>query len=304
MPFQFDPKDPRITKTVRHIARDELRAALDRLSAAPGEGSLLHGLRKHIKKTRGLLRLVAPVFPGFHRENAVLRDAAAGISELRDAEVMRISLLRLGAAEDAAGLAARQMLASVAPEPPAAPPTAALAAFGERIAEVHDRTAHWEFEKKGWEALAPGLATTFHDARKRMARAARDGDDEHFHAWRSRVKHHWYQARLLLPIWPEMMSAHADIADRLGEALGQHHDLAVLARAMPDHLSPEAAVALSTRIEDEKKRLETLSFFLGERLFAEAPEALVARWGAWYALWRQEDHACDPALPEVEEAED
>ncbi|MPL84636.1 CHAD domain-containing protein [Rhodobacter sp. 140A] len=303
MPFQFDPKEPRIAKTVRHIARDELRGALDKLATSPGEGSLLHGLRKHIKKTRGLLRLVAPVFPEFHRENAVLRDAAAAISELRDAEVMRLSLTRLGAAEDAAGVAARQMLAAVAPAP-ATPPAAALAAFGARIAEVHDRAAHWAFEKKGWDALAPGLAATFHDARRRMTRAARDGDDEHFHAWRSRVKHHWYQARLLLPIWPEMMAAHADIADRLGEALGQHHDLAVLARAMPDHLSPEAAVALSTRIEDEKKRLETLSFFLGERLFAEKPEALVARWGAWYALWRQEDHACDPALPEVEEAED
>lgn len=286
MLFQFDPSEPQVAKVIRALAHHELGAALALASAEHHATSPLHSLRKHIKKTRGLLRLVAPVMPAFKRENAALRAAANGISGARDAEVMRFTLDRLSD-DTPAGQAASAMLAAL-PRPETAVSPEALAAFSTAVEAVRARALGWKFDEHGWSALAPGLAATQRDARKRMERARRTMDDEHFHAWRSRVKHHWYQARLLLPIWPEMMRAHADAAAELGEILGTHHDLYMLAQALPGPLAAPQANALAQRLEVEQNRLELQAFPLGERLFAEPPEALTARWGGWYARWRDE----------------
>lgn len=285
MTFQFSAAEPKVSKTLRQLAQSELGAALALARAEHHPTSPLHALRKHIKKTRGLLRLVAPVMPAFRRENAALGAAASGISGARDAEVMRHTLDRLSD-DTPAGQAAAALLAALPPQPIA--PPKALAEFANAVEAVHRRAAGWKLDKTGWEALAPGLEATAHEARNRMSRAQHSLDDEHFHAWRSRVKHHWYQARLLTPIWPEMMRTHADAAAELGEILGMHHDLYVLAQALPGPLAMPQANALAQRLEVEQNHLEMRAFWLGERLFAEPPEALSQRWGGWYAQWRTE----------------
>ncbi|AMY67563.1 CHAD domain-containing protein [Frigidibacter mobilis] len=96
MAYAFDLADIDTASAVRRIAAEELAAALAELdkSALP-EALLVHGLRKHVKKIRGLIRLVRPNFPGYDLENAALRDAARGISGLRDAEVLRATLERI-----------------------------------------------------------------------------------------------------------------------------------------------------------------------------------------------------------------
>jgi len=286
MAFQFAPDQPHVERELRRIARAELAEAIAHARAASHSTSPLHGLRKAVKKTRGLLRLVAPVFPDFSRENTVLREAANGISALRDAEVMRLTLAGLIDAS-ASGQAARLFLEALPPLD-VTPDRAALDRFADTLATVHDRAEHWELEESGWKAIAPGLETTLREARKRMARARRTRDDEHLHAWRSRVKHHWYQARLLLPIWSEMMEAHSAMAARLGEMLGDHHDLYVIELALPGPLGPAQSDALAERLETEQRQIEAAAFRLGARLFAEPPEALAARWGDWHALWRAE----------------
>lgn len=286
MAFQFAPDAPRIENELRRIARSELAEAIAHARADSHSASPLHAMRKSVKKTRGLLRLVAPVFAGFARENVVLRDAANGISALRDAEVMRLTLA--GLVDDSPSGEAARLFLEALPPLDVTPDRAALDRFAAALSEVHERARNWELEEQGWDALAPGLETTLRDATKRMARARRTRDDEHLHAWRSRVKHHWYQARLLLPIWPEMMEAHSAIAERLGEMLGDHHDLYVIELALPGPLNAAQSNALAERLETEQRRIEAAAFPLGARFFAEPPEALTARWREWYALWRAE----------------
>lgn len=286
MAFQFAPAEPHVERELRRIARAELTEAIAHARAESHSASPLHGLRKAVKKTRGLLRLVAPVFPDFTRENAVLREAANGISPLRDAEVMRLTLA--GLIDDSASGQAARLFLDALPPLDVTPDRAALDRFADTLTAVHARAEHWELKESGWKALAPGLETTLREARKRMERARRTRDDEHLHAWRSRIKHHWYHARLLLPIWPEMMEAHSAIAERLGEMLGDHHDLYVIELALPGPLSPAQSDALAERLEVEQRRIEAAAFPLGARLLAEPPEALSARWGDWHALWRAE----------------
>lgn len=289
MSYCLHPEDRSATAALRRIALGEIGKAI--AAAQSGEGpALVHELRKSVKKTRGLLRLVRPSFATFDTENAALRTAAQGISGLRDAEVLRQSLQSLSQEEtDPAGAKAAATLLTLLPEAaPLTPDHEALAEFAAALTQIRTRAAHWKAPGKGWTAFAPGLSLSYAQARKLMARTQANRSDEALHKWRSRVKHHWYHSRLLTPIWPEMMQPHADLADRLGETLGDHHDLAVLRATLPGPLSVEQAHALKRLIRRVQKRQEAEAFHLGSRLFAEPPEALADRWGRWYELWRAE----------------
>ncbi|WP_223632631.1 CHAD domain-containing protein [Rhodobacter sp. TJ_12] len=289
MAFVFKPAPRPVSETIRHIACTELTMAAKRARTTNPAASPLHRLRKHVKKTRGLLRLTAPAFDDFDLENKALRDAAAGISGLRDAEVLHVTLaFFLG--EGPAGQAARKLGAAL-PAPITQPDPQAVAHFGAQIEAVHARVPQWQFAAEDWDLLGPGLACSLHQAQKRMKAARKKPTAENLHAWRSRVKLHWYHARLLREIWPEMMLARASAADALGEALGQHHDLCALEATLPGPLSQKEAAALGAAITARKQMLETQAFALGARLFAEPPEAVAARWGKWFDLWRAETAA-------------
>ena len=297
MPYSLAPEDDTATDTLRRIAREELgalHAAAEtgaQATPAPQAAALLvHDLRKGIKRMRGLLRLVRPGFAPFAEENAALGAAALGISALRDAEVQRQVLIELGADEsDPEGAATARRVLAALPDHHAAVAPAALTAFAEATAEIRKRARHWSLAHKGWSAFAPGLATSYAQCQARMFAARAAGTDEACHAWRSRAKHHWYHARLLAPIWPEMLAPRIEATDRLGETLGDHHDLAMLGEALDAGLGAAAQVDLAplTRLlRARQAREETEAVRLGARLFAEEPEALTRRWGHWFSLWR------------------
>ena len=94
--YKFDPRGEPPETAFRAIALDQLDEALSDLDNPDRDGrSVVHEARRRCKKLRGLLRLVRPVFPEFARENAAIRDAAALLSHLRDAEVLHQTVAEL-----------------------------------------------------------------------------------------------------------------------------------------------------------------------------------------------------------------
>ena len=83
--------------------------------------------------------------------------------------------------------------------------------------------------------------------RDEFATARNSDDGDVIHEWRKRVKDLWYQQRLLRDAWSPVLRAYADQADELGEALGDDHDLAVLAAALESRQDQ-----LSARLELER----------------------------------------------------
>ena len=59
--------------------------------------------------------------------------------------------------------------------------------------------------------------------------AQKDANDEHMHEWRKSVQYLWYQMRLLRKASPSIIEPLIDELDGLADALGDYHDLAVLA---------------------------------------------------------------------------
>jgi CHAD domain-containing protein len=159
-----------------------------------------------------------------------------------------------------------------------------LPAFAAAMVSLRDRSETWRLKRDGWEALEPGLAATWTAARAEQKAARKHPTPEALHDWRKRVKDHWYQARLLRPIWPAMMDPHIAAADELGELLGQVNDLAVLrdrleAAPLEEALRSEARDLASLRHE----ALMARALPLGQRLLAGKAHALTTRWGAWWA---------------------
>lgn len=287
---------------MRRIAVEQIDAAMAEIDdKALDEAETVHQVRKRCKKLRGLVRLVRPAFAAYSRENAAFRDAAAGLSFVRDAEVLLETFDGLIAAfrdgiEAAAFATIRGALAArrdaVAHRRDLQD---LLAAFRVEMEAARERAADWALEADEFDALAGGLRRTYGRAVDAMAAARAERTAEAFHEWRKGVKYHFYHTRLLAPVWPGPMQARRDAADRLGEVLGRHHDLAVFQRFVtedPD-LCREAAerevlLGLAARRQAD---LELEPFGLGRRLFAEPAKPLSRRWAAWWAVWREEQSA-------------
>ncbi|MCA0270824.1 MAG: CHAD domain-containing protein [Proteobacteria bacterium] len=290
MPFAFRPDDKSSEKAVRRIAGELLetsRLILDDASL-PRE-TLVHELRKNVKKTRALLRLVRPGFRDFERENAALREAARLIAPLRDADVLTLTFDRAVARTDlprAETAALRDRLAPASGD--AIKPEERLEAHRQALATIAAGIEDWKIRHKGFDSLSGGLERSW-DACRRSMRKARDKTGaESLHLFRKRVKDHWYHARLLSPIWPEMMAAHVSACDKLGEALGDARDLANLVETLGTDAfaGDEIAAAIAATAGDEEAKLLAKSWRAGARLFAEPAPALARRWRNWWDVWR------------------
>ena len=290
MPFHFQRGDKSVEKAVRRIAAERLetsRLLFDDTTLA--RDTLVHELRKNVKKTRALLRLVRPHFKGFERENAALRDAARLISDLRDADVLGANLTRIAENTDIPADRIAALHARLAPAVTTAfTPEDLLNAHREAIAAVEGRIGKWKISGDGFEALRPGLERSWDAARSAMRKALSDPSGEALHHWRKRVKDHWYQTRLLAPIWPEMMTPHSATADTLGETLGDARDLAFLVEALTEgDLGNDADTAALARIaaEDEAALMKE-AHKTGTLFLAEPASGLSRRWRGWWDVWR------------------
>lgn len=290
MAYAFALEDPSVGDAVRRIAQEEAGHALGMVRATGELGPRVHAMRKTVKKLRGLLRLVRPVFPQARAENAVLRDAGRGLSGLRDAAVQLATVELLAARlpddrREALVLPFREAAAhhDARAEEEMLPP------FADVMDALILRSESWQLTEDDWDAIEPGLAATWTAARRAMKAVHRTPDAEALHEWRKRVKDHWYQARLLKPIWPDLMDPHIRATDDLGERLGLVNDLAVFReRIEAAPLSPELRAEAHDLATLRHAELMEQIMPLGRRLLVGKAEALTDRWGMW---WRLRGHA-------------
>ncbi|MDP1667959.1 CHAD domain-containing protein [Phaeovulum sp.] len=285
MAYCFDLADQTAGDAFRRIAAALLAEAISQARGAPGPGQL-HAIRKNIKMLRGLLGLVRSNFPAFRFEDRALRDAARQIAHHREAEVMGATLALIAQTGDER--AASRLAEALSPAEAA--PTALRAdldTLAQALATIAGRCGQWQFGGSDFGALEDGLRRTWSRCRSELRHLRKGHDAAALHRWRGHIKAHWYHARLLQPIWPEMMAPHIAAADALGELLGNHHDLSELhARLVQSQKTMPEAQALARRCAKRQAQAERDIFRLAERLLAEPAKSLAARWRSWWRLWR------------------
>src|SRR5262249_55120991 len=124
-----------------------------------------------------------------------------------------------------------------------------------------------------------------------------------FHEWRKGTQQHWRHMLLLTRAWPATLAARASEARALSQALGDDHDLAMLAAFLRSEactrLGEDAAVIerLAPRRQQE---LREKAHPMGLRLYAESPKAVAhaigAYWDAAVAL-KEHEHDEEEAAP-------
>ena len=106
-----------------------------------------------------------------------------------------------------------------------------------------------------------------------MKTIRRNGSIEAFHDWRRQVKYHRYHLDLLQPARPQELVSRIALADRIGESLGDDHDMSELIARL--RRAPRNAVPKKTRRYAGK-----LAASVGRRLrdhaLEDAPETINA----------------------------
>lgn len=292
-----------VLRVKKKSAGEALRIA-DRLFDKAGcawQKEDVHELRKRLKEIRALLRLLRGPLgqPRFAEWNGRLRDMARGLSGQRDAEAMLETWERLrqektlqALTTDSQATVSRRLRARIPVQPAAA--EQGHGAVAEELDRVRRALRGASLSNRGFRLLGVGLSKTYSDGRKALRRLRRSRtDNELRHAWRKRVKDHWYQTRLLRDIWPQAMALRCQQLQRLSDLLGDDHDLALLEQLLSSQPrlfgGPRILRQIQQAVAERRRALLDQALPLGERLYAERAVALADRWRSYWKVARRAD---------------
>jgi CHAD domain-containing protein len=282
------------------IVNGRIDKAAERLAAAQeaeDPTDCVHGARKDLKKLRSALRLLRDELGDerYRAENSTYREAGRLLSHTRDAEV-KVETLE-GICERCAGAlpagAADEWIAVLREERDLAVESsrdggsAGLAEALELVEESRQRVGSWHLEKESWDLVGPGIERAYRRGRKRMRRTVAEPSAANIHEWRKRAKDLWYHLRILEVATPKQLSDRVEIADSLADALGDHHDLAVLRDdLLVRDLPTVKRAALVAAIAQRQGELAGTAFELGERLYSEKPKRFRKKMRRGWHEWR------------------
>ncbi len=308
---------------LRRMALGQLDIAIESLDWDSVSGSpeqAIHETRKALKRLRALLRLLEPHLGAdvFAREDTTLTGSARRLAGARDTEVALETLDALrarhpGKLEGRGGvLKLRAQLLSEREDARRATLSdpAVRAQVQAELRACRVRVSAWSLtEQRGIELVQPGLARMYRQGRARYRRAARGRGERtrELHRWRKRVKDLRYVAQMLevetaqkagarprkrraRRRWARARKDAAWLkrlerrAERLGEMLGEEHDLALLQQrvrapgaAAGAGVGPRSRKTLRKLIRRRRRELRKAALKEGERLYRRSPQEFVRR---------------------------
>jgi CHAD domain-containing protein len=252
------------------------------------------------RKFRAALRLVRGALSTYSAENAHYRDVARRVSEIRDAQALVETFDdHVTPAAGSAATPDEDVLADVRSELVDRRETVApegnvedrLESVRADLVEGRERVDGLPIATDGFDAVAGGPRTSYRRARDRMAEAYEEPGRERFHEWRKRVKYHRCHSRLLRNVWVGPMKARRSELKTPSDLIGDEHDLAVFLSVMHEEelFGATTREALEDVVRGRRSQLQRRGRPVGERLFAEQPDRLVARLRRYWDATREHE---------------
>jgi CHAD domain-containing protein len=279
-----------MTSATSHCVQKLLQSidsAIDGL-ARPGliSDENAHEVRKALKKARAALRLLRPMTGDlvYRRENLALRNASRSVSRLRDAKAqldiiavlrkrhptrMESAWIALESQADRRLERLRKRLQGTSP--PVLTARRLIGASKARLSTLKVRAG-------AAKDLNASLRKIYRSAYKAFAIAQQHPSTISLHEWRKKEK---YFANAVDALGEHATSrdvARARDVVRLGDWLGEEHDLAGLADALlRDHriLTSGGKAMLRKAADARRAKLRTKALHAGEKLHAKSPKHVV-----------------------------
>ena len=258
------------------------------------DGTVVHQTRKHLKKARAALQLLASEIghSAYKRTDRYLRDVGRMISEIRDAEV------RLQTVQQVQHVTRRQTRRTYRKieEVLVLELVSFMAAFAEwqkkavpKLECFLKEIDGWPLDHFGYKRLCRSVQKSYKTGRDCLARAQASPSAETFHEFRSEAKRLGYQLRILRPINPVVLKNLTDEVGALGDLLGRAHDFSFLGERLRQERGSQPwqreANELLAVIEASEAELERGAAELAERFFAERPREFGDRLANWFHIW-------------------
>ena len=268
MAFQLK-RNETVRRGVRRIVEKKTAAlqAFLREEFSPAQlAQPIHAARTDIKKLRALQRLFRPAFSAtaYRRQQQALRALANALSSSRDATVLAKTQQKLRRQ-----LTARQQ--ATLGRALARSSQTTMSDFRQQWSQLRRRfepvlreLEDWPFKSFKKRMLRKGIQRAcekFNEAREASTLAP---TDIHLHDWRKRVKDLAYQIKLIRRTEPKSSGELIELLQRLSSALGQDHDLSVLAETVSE--IPALATQVNPVIAQMRLRLQQSAFRLAHSI--------------------------------------
>lgn len=286
MPFLFRSGET-VRDGVRRIGLEQIDALLGDLQGQPSEARI-HDARKRCKMLRALLRLARKGIDPVARRasNARWRGIAHALAGARDAAVRHSTFRKLVSRPDSCRTLARLLEGDAA----ATRSTKLDPTLRERLVRrARAGRRAWErlvLKHHGWRLLGAGLEQSHSQARDGWRAVRDDPSDEGLHEWRKAAKTLWYHLRLIAKVRPKKLGPLIERLEKLGDLLGEDHDLATLHAYAREHDAASLDV-LEPLIAHRRRQLHRRACLLARKCFRVRSSSFVPRVKSWWHDWRE-----------------
>lgn len=292
-----------VAEAVRRIVREQIDAAIavarDRTVA---QDERVHEVRTRLKRSRAALALVrSKGGDAVARDVRRLRDVGRLLAQPRDLAIHAQTFQSLGA-RLSSGLPPRQL--------------ARIGASGEQIrATLHPEEVERHLDEAvralrrlrrglgkwgvagGRRVVGTGVAKTYRRGLDKLAAARAEPSPDRFHEWRKQVKALSYELRIIGGAVPELQTTLMPKVEKLGELLGEVHDLdsfRVAARRHPGWFErPADGSSVLAALEERRAELEAQALALAASVFAGRTRDVRALVETGWQIWRRGPEAAE-----------
>lgn len=269
-------------ESIKELMQEKLDKCRQALQAQSDSHEAIHKVRKELKKTRAICRLVRDEIgeDAYHSAQDFFRDTARKLSPARDASALLETLYKV---EKELPCKNKQPLLKKIKNHLIAKKAALtrvqinqqqlLQTVLEDLKDAEQYFSPWTFHHQDFTVFRSSIERVYKRCRKGLKSAYKEGTAEAFHQWRKRVKYLKYQGDTLTPVWPKPMAALADELNTLTDYLGDEHDLSVFQEYIQQtpFVSDSYMKELLENIITRRHRLQKQAKPLGHKLFYLKP---------------------------------
>ena len=298
MTYRIKRKE-RVGKGIRRILREQLRRGIE--TARDREGApqeeRVHEVRTRLKRSRAALDLIGSeagkVKKAAKKMDRRLRDKGRRLARPRDVAVQAHTFRILGtrlSRELPAGLLERMRAAGEQMRRKLDEKSVEKQLRRTAKALRHERRRLRKLPvKRGRRAIGKGITRTYRKARRALAAVHDDPTPERLHEWRKQVKLLSNELKIVGRAVPELATRYLAKVEKLGDLLGQVHDLDCAAATTERHprwFGTDAdCEAVRGLVAEHRVVLEREAFALAAAVFAGRPrdvrELVETGWQTW-----------------------